>query len=744
VSPTAHPATPPRRRRRTAAATLLALLAALALTGLGTAEPGVAAAPLATISIGSLDPTVGTPGGRLHVTGTVTTGRQRLRDLQVSLRLSRTPVNSRAELAGVAAGATASKDGDVVASQAGPAELGAERSTTFDLGADLDELTQLQQFGVYALAVQVTATHRDGVGTVAITRTFLPWVPTVHDFRPASFSWLWPLVDRPVRLADGTFADDSLTASLADGGRLSRLTAAGAAMAQSGRLTWAVDPDLLDTARAMSKGYTVRGGQDGTIGAGRQLAGQWLDQLRAATATSEVVALPYGDPDLAALRRGGLDGEIALARSTGSRVAADVLGRDVTSDVSWPESGYLDRPTLAVLRRGGVNAVVLDGRAQPTRLELNYTPSGRASARTPAGSMASLVADPGLTDLLRDAPRSPLLAAQRFLAETALITAELPSAGADRTILVAPPQRWNPPPEFLDRLVAAAATAPWMSRTAVSDMRAAPTAEVDRRPVRYPAAARRRELPASYLTALATLRQRSGVFGDVLADRENRDRIVPDLDAARLRLESTWWRDREDRANRLNLEQTYVADLLRSVRVQPGSYTFGSKSGSIPLTIANETDFDVTVRLQLVADPPRLRLTAPSEPITIGPNRKVQENVKASAVASGVVSVKATLYTVGGAQLSPEPVPLRIRITQYGTVALVLTIGAAAVLVLTALVRIARRARAAHRASATPSAGEPGSADVEQPDAPDASEVTEGPDGVIVTPQPTEHAERSP
>ena len=53
--------------------------------------------------------------------------------------------------------------------------------------------------------------------------------------------------------------------------------------------------------------------------------------------------------------------------------------------------------------------------------------------------MAALVADPGLVDLLgRARPRTanPVLAAQRVVAETAMITAELPSTGTARTIVV--------------------------------------------------------------------------------------------------------------------------------------------------------------------------------------------------------------------------------------------------------------------------------------------------------------------
>lgn len=688
--------TPPRGRIPALAVVLLLL--AIVGGGAAGAAPASAAVPPATVSIDTLDPAVGTPGERLHVAGTVRVGAERLRDVTVHLRLSRSPVNSRSELAGVAEGRTTGKDGPAVASQSVPGTVQAGETFGFDLGAELGSIAALDQFGVYVVGVDVSATQRGGSGSVAIVRTFLPWLPSKQTFEPTGFTWLWPLVAQPTRLADGTFASDALANQMTPGGRLSRLTDTGHQLGQEVPLTWVVDPDLLDSARAMSgpDGYTIlRKGRE-TVGDGGPGVGAWLDGLRTATATSAVVGLPYADPDLSALRRGRLTADVARSRDIGAQVATDVLGREVTSDVVWPADGFVDRPTLTLLRRSGVQVVVLDGQAQPTRLELNYTPSGRSSTSTGGGSLTTLVADSGLTTLLAGAGHQPLLAAQRFLAETAMITAELPSSGGDRVILVAPPRRWNPPLAFLDRLVAGVGQASWISGTGLDGMRTSPPGEVERRAVRYPTEERRRELSKPYLTALQTQHSSIALFSAVLTAP---DQLVPDLDKAVLRLESTWWRGREDRVNRLSAETTNVAEQLGSIHVQPGSYTFGSKSGTIPLTIANGVAQEVVVYLRLEPQQPRLRLEA-TKPITIGPNRKVQVPVKASAVAGGTVIINATLHTRGGSALSPQPVQLRIRITQYGTVALAITGAAAGVLVLMALARLVRRAVAARRASA--------------------------------------------
>jgi Family of unknown function (DUF6049) len=218
---------------------------------------------------------------------------------------------------------------------------------------------------------------------------------------------------------------------------------------------------------------------------------------------------------------------------------------------------------------------------------------------------------------------------------------------------------------------------------------------VDRQPLRYPPAERRVELPGNYLRALQSMRSSTSLLAAVLADPEATD-LVQDFRRSALLLESTWWRGRDAaRANRLDREKLTLKETREAVRVQPGNFTFSSRSGTIPVTIANELTQPVEVQLRLVPQTPRLRID-PVEPLTIGPQSKLQVPVPASAVAGGPVIVDARLHTVGGAPYG-QPVPLRITITQYGTVALYITGVAAAVLFLAAGVRVLRRILAARR-----------------------------------------------
>ena len=102
--------------------------------------------------------------------------------------------------------------------------------------------------------------------------------------------------------------------------------------------------------------------------------------------------------------------------------------------------------------------------------------------------------------------------------------------------------------------------------------------------------------------------------------------------------------------------------------------------------------------LRLQALTPQLRLKPVTMP-PLGPKQKVQVEVQASAVAGGRVVVEAALETPTGAAYG-QPVQLPVDVTQIGAVALIITVGAAVVLFLTAGYRVIRRVRAAAVATA--------------------------------------------
>ncbi|MEI6649388.1 MAG: DUF6049 family protein [Actinomycetes bacterium] len=113
--------------------------------------------------------------------------------------------------------------------------------------------------------------------------TSIAWAPSVHA---NSVITLW---DPPHQQLDGRFFDDDLAQSLTPTGRLGTLVFSPPA----GTHLWAIDAMLIEEVTAMSTGYSLNTNATPT---GQSVALDWLNQLKIATATDSVEALPYGNP----------------------------------------------------------------------------------------------------------------------------------------------------------------------------------------------------------------------------------------------------------------------------------------------------------------------------------------------------------------------------------------------------------------------------------------------------------------
>ena len=696
-------------RRRLVAATVTLLLAALGLAGaVAGARPAAAADPhQAAIVVTGLTPLVPTAGRTLTVSGTVRdTAPDRMRDVEVRLRVSRSALDSRTELGAVASGQTTSRDGRVVTSESLP-DIPAGGQAAWSVAVPLDDVFRGSDFGVYVLSIEVRATLPSGFGRVGIVRTFLPWVPAHHTFSPTGLAWVWPVEDRPHREVGGTFSDDDLGVLLDRDGRLGRLVAQGARLSRQVPVTWMVDPDLLDSAQDMTASYQVRLASGGTApGTGSAQATTWLAAVRSATAQSDVVALPYADPDLVAVQRAGLSADVVTARRLGDQVASQLLGRAVSSEVAWPAGGQSNPATLSMLAAQGESSVILSSGALPPSLDLPYTPTGRADVSTAGGSLHALLADDGLDAILArtDDPEGPVLQVQRFLAETAMVTDQLPSRS--RTLLVTPPRGWDPSELMVGRLVDAVTVAPWLTGTSLDALAATAPPEIDRSPLRYPAIAAAAELPRSYLQDVGRVGASLTTFGQILTAP---DLLVPPFQHGVLRLESQGWRRDPRRTTALIRTSAALRAAESRVRVLGGSYTFGSKTGTIPLTIDNELSQPVVVQVSMHSETPRLKVRSIG-PVRLEPNRKTQIVLPATVRANGRVVVTAQLLTPQG-QPYGRPAHLAVHITRYGTLALLFTGGAVALLMGVAGLRTLRRIRrrgGGRRPPADPGPDDPG------------------------------------
>jgi hypothetical protein len=671
-----------------------ALAGPAGVDGVGTAPRTAAPAAVAVLGIDRLAPISVAPGETLRVSGTVrNVGTRAFRGTTVTLGTSAVPFNSRDALS-----ADPPSTLPVAGAQAtiGRVEAGATRR--FTLRVDTDTLP-LGGFGVYPLNVTATATVGSVSTIVATVDTFLPWAPPDPGVQPTRLLWVWPLMDRPVRQASGVFVDDHLTAELAPSGRLGSLLRSAAGR----QVAWVVDPDLLTSVAAMAAGYDVRTSDGVVKGAGTDAARRWLSQLRAATLGGTVTATPYADPDLASVTASAPTFQLRSMQRIGADVAGEVLGRPVGDAPAWPADGQTDAAMLGKLSAAQLPAVLLSDTVYPPATSSSFTPSGRVDLTsggvpvTPdqvaAGTTVdttALLADSTLTATVDDPARTPsdvLLARQRFLAQTQLITAELPSQS--RMVVVAPPRRWDPSAALSRSLMTATAGADWLRPVSLDTALKWPASAVTRNgPVTDPLSSLGSLPPGQVdqtVTALADLRS----FSAILTQKQ--PMATDDRSALYAALSTAWLGSPEAGSAWLDAAAATLADQRSKVRLLTATTaTLSSQKGSLPLTVANDLPQAVVVGLDITSDDPlRLQITAP-QTVRVGPERKRSVDVTVEAITTGSIPVTAQLTDKFGAPFGP-PRRIDVQVRAYGRVAVLVVGTAVALLMFAAIVRVVRR-----------------------------------------------------
>ena len=557
---------------------------------------------------------------------------------------------------------------------------------------------------MYPLAVVVYADDSNGersrVGTV---QTFLPWTGT-DTVSPTDVAVVWPIVATPVVTAQGTIPGTSLQSGIS--GRLTNQLNAASGLP----VTWALDGDTLQSISTLAAGAPTKPPPATTPAPPDAAAATFLDSLRAAVGRSQVVALPYADPDLVAVTRAGLGDDLRVSQTLGAEEVSSVLGprSQVTGDLSWPADGIVDPATVSQLKSAGAKAVLLTDAAAPATRTTDWTPS--AAGPLQGTGMSVVAADSTLTALLTNpvGTAGTVVAVQRFLAEVALVTAELPET--TRSVVITGPRAGSVDAGFVHQALTDLTNVPWAALTPLSTVRSTAVSGPTRTLTPYPASAQAREVAASQLAMSSDVRTRlDAVSGVLTAPAAQSTPRKPDLTdpyrEAQLRSESTAWRVRRQEGaayTRALLAQT--AALQGSVHlVEVGPVTLAARSGRIPVTVANDLTESVTVQLMVTAVPDvRLTVTQPP-PVTVGAGQRVSVQVPVESNANGNVQVRLQLLTKDGTPYG-SVVPFALQVTGLGAVAELIVGGALVLLAVALVVRLARAVRRGRRP------GSPGSA----------------------------------
>jgi hypothetical protein len=687
--------------------------AAVPAEGTGSSDPTGASGPTtpavpdpATVSVLPPFPLLAGPGAPVRVrTRVVDTGTVALRDVDVRLRVVPDRLGTREQLDRWLTGQDA-REGFAVGTAVGldrPLPRGAARTVDVEVpGAALG--LGGRPFGAYGLMVEVRASVDGTLRRVALTRTALPWQAR-KEYRPQELAWLVPFTGLPGAASPDQPGPSQVAEAVGPGSRLRHLLDAASAPG----VAWAVDPALLLTLERVAGGIPVTAGTAGSpaatasspratttpapsaaIDQARAVVRGYLQDLRAAAAGREVLQLPYGDPDVAALTRADAVDLLTATRTTAADVVQRVLGVPARSDIAWPADGYATNAALGLLHTAGATSVVLDARSRPLVDPPEWTVDARASL---PGQMTGLLLDPSLSGLTASVSARDAGAAAAFQAQTAAATTELP--GTVRRLLVALPRDVDPDPGAFRALVTAATAVPWVQPVRVADL-LPPQPEttsgtLPRRSVRPPGAGARGVLVRD-VAVVRRLRQQLAAVAEVV---DSPAPVALQAQRSTLELLSVAWRGRHDA---LAARQRALADTIGSrtagVRVLPSTVNFLTNDGRLQVTIANGLDRPVRgVRLEVIAPSPKLQVVRPtSAPLTLQAGQRTGVQVPVRALASGLVTLQARLITPSGAQIGvPQVVQVRLQPTDSW---LLTAVGiAVGLVVLVGLVRALRRGR---------------------------------------------------
>ncbi|MDJ0380878.1 DUF6049 family protein [Streptomyces sp. G-G2] len=670
------------------------------------------------VQLDTLTPSAPVKGDTLTISGTVTNNsRETITEAHVGLRVG--PVLSDREAIGEAADRAGFRPGGDPAEidaafSAKISALPSKNSQPFTLKVPVDKLG-LDKDGVYQLGVSVSgeSENRPTEQVLGIQRTLLPWQPETAA-RRAQLSYVWPLISR-VHLTAETgsdelqtpvFEDDELADELRPGGRLEQMVSLGKDLP----ITWVIDPDLLNTVDAMTKGYRVRvpGGKP-VPGRNKAVAERWLSALEAAVQGKKVVALPFADPDLASLAHRGKDvsgtlGQLRPATDKAKQAVETVLHVTPSTDFSWPVDGAIDPSIVNVATSAGAHNILTRSDSLQENTALGYTPS---AARPIGAGATAVVADARLStafegDML--SAGNSILAVQQFLAQSLVLNQQ---GTEEQRSFVVTPQRT--PTSSQVQTMAAALRGLQAGRWAQPvDLDAAAAAKPDPGAAtqvpgagQYPEALSKQELPRSAFEEIRTTQTALDHFKVILSAP---DRVEIPFGNTTNREMSTSWRGHPEEAGLYRGEvQQYLIGLTDQVQLIPKSdATLSGHSATIPVTIQNSLVQDVrglVLRLKS-ANPTRLMFDndgMAEKDVNVQAEHSQSLKFNANATASGPVEVTAQLYTKDGVPYGKER-KFTVEATEVTPTVMLVIAGGVLLLVVAGIKMYASRKRVAARA----------------------------------------------
>lgn len=578
--------------------------------------------------------------------------------------------------------------------------------------------------GVYPLKLSVVDSFGTPLGSVSTQLLYYPSPPDPPNLA-MNATFVLPVNDFPARAPSGVFtpAEDGtypLEIAIADGGWLFETFATLRAELERavtreppGRrgkqtippnLRLAIVPGarLVEELDDMATGYLKE--VDGEVerieedDPSAQAARDMLDAMKEVLSSPSVqaVAAPYSFADLPSLAPYPL--EIAHQLAEADAIYKSVLDVPFNRDWIYAPGGRLDSRSLEELWLGsspGHTFLEPESLVPPEDIDLSGCPSPQLSTtcpvEVPVGTefLTGYALDPGVQERITEmtrvaATRSDM---QRLFAETSMIREEAPSLG-DRIIQVIVPAGWVPTPGTFRTFLGGLAKAPWLEMMTPDEGLAAAGDLAPRAIVAEASHHPKQPEPAYFEKVLASERTVAS-FATIDPPLNTLTRLRRNVLEA---FGSVWWGDRASTG--LGYATSSVDEIrgeLDKIGVDGADTTLSSRKGSIQFVVHNDTGYEVNIGIELtgniVVDDSELELALPSGQQTVA--------IDVTALTSGIFGLDVQLLTPDGGLAITEPKTITIRSTEYNRIALGITFGALAFLVLFYVVRGIRRRRRA-------------------------------------------------
>jgi hypothetical protein len=408
---------------------------------------------------------------------------------------------------------------------------------------------------------------------------------------------------------------------------------------------------------------------------------------------------PYADPNAGSLIGASLNGDASQSFIIGRTIASQILHRNLNpATMSSTAAGPPDSAAIYWSPDGTARYTTLEGLAGIDGVRTAVLSSAAVASGSPTvsrylngggGYISLALASQSLTQLLSDSSTtmSAFATGQQFLAQTALLAQQDPG----QPIVVAPPQRWDPRQGVAAELLAATASASWLSPASLTSLTSA------RNLHRMPSGALRTDGPTLGKYEKQLLDSADSAVAQLELIKVGTDQALYQRIAT---YESSAWQGTAKSVVLRQLKsfgQSLTAQEHDVQIVAEKRVTMGGLRGSVPVSIHNGLGYQVRVRLsasapngvRVAVSPPGLITVQPHDSLT------VRLHVTASTVGSNTVSM--VLLNKNGQRLTAgaDSAKMTIQATQVGVLGAIVCAIALGIFLIAYAARAVRRGRPA-------------------------------------------------